>query len=259
MHSFWNTTLTPSDAPVVLEAGEIRMGLKVEEGDWLLAIVRDEADREPLVQTGSDLGDEEPEWRRIGSVEELPKIRVTPAYPDRALVVRPKVAYALLPNERVQFYVSVPLWIRLASPTDFTLFQVPVATLSNTWFGLPTAGELAYAIRTRARRSVEELEFHPLRAVCPVRVKNQSKETVTFERICIRPQFLSLFEDEKLGLWANESSMIFRTDQEANRVAYARNPPANLKRPHRWIKGTDEATGTHLLRAISGSKGFFNE
>ena len=243
----------------MVEAGEVRIFLMVEEGDWFAGVVRDKEQRSPAIRKNADPAPETTEWQRIGSEADLPEIHLAPAYPDRALVVRPKVSYALIPGERVQFFVGVPVWIRVAGPSDLTLFQVSTSSLSNTWFGLPTEGELAYAMRTRARRDVKRLGLDPLQVVCSVRIKNQSKEMITFERICIRPRFLSLYEDSRHGLWANESSMIVRSAQEASRVAYARKAPAHLNHPHAWIKGAEEATGTHFLRALGGGKGLFNE
>lgn len=257
--SFWKKTLSPGDAPLVVTAGELRFSLRVDDGDWFFGLCRDRGERMPSIETGVTEFPEKTTWQRLGSVGDLPKIHLAPTYPDRAVVVRPEVPFSVLPGERVQFYVGVPVSIRLVSPNDFPLLQVPVQTLSNTWFGLPTDGELAYAIRTRARRDVTTFSINPLRVICPVRVKNQSKELLNFERICIRPQFLSLYEDALLGLWANESSMIVRSAKEASRVAYSRSAPANLKRPHLWQKGSEEATGTHLLRAFSAGKGFFHE
>lgn len=257
--SLWNTTVSVADAPCVVSAGVVQVSIKMNDGDWFVGVFRDGEERVPGIERGCDAFPEGTEWRRIGSVADLPELRVAPAFPDRAVVVRPEVPFSVLPGERVQFYVGVPVSIRLMGPSSLSLLQVPSLVLSNTWFGLPTDGELAYALRTRARRDAEELDLDPLRIICPVRVKNQAKELLNFERICIRPQFLSLYEDTVHGLWANESSMIVRSDQEASRVAYARNSPTNLKNPKLWQHGEEEASGTHLLRALSTGKGFFNE
>jgi hypothetical protein len=257
--SFWHKTLIPSAAPHLVEAGEVRLFLRVDEGDWLLGILRDEGDRSCQVNSGIEVPAEHVPWQRIGSVEDLPVIHVCPSYPDRAVVVRPEMPYSVLPGERVQFYVGVPVWIRLVGKGDVTLAQVPVNTLSNTWFGAPTDGELAFAMRTRARREGERLDFGALRVTCPVRVKNHTSKMLTFERICIRPKFLSLYEDKEKGLWANESSVIVRSDGNWSQVAYARKPPKQLSQPKVWLKGEEESTRRHVLRALSTGTGFFNE
>jgi hypothetical protein len=155
--------------------------------------------------------------------------------------------------------VGIATWIRFVNAHEVTLLQFPVQTLSNTWFGAPTDGELAYALRTRARREGEKLDFGPLRIVCPVRVRNQAKDLLKFERICIRPRFLSLYEDAQKGLWTNESSVMVKSDENWSHVAYARKAPGYLKRPQQWQKGQEEAAGRQLLRALSTGKGFFNE
>lgn len=259
MSTFWQSRIVPSDAPCVVEAGEVRCFLKVDEGDWILGLLRDQEDRTPGLSAPPEVMPEGIGWQRLGSVEDLPEISLAPTYPDRALVVRPEMAYSVLPGERVQFYIGVAIWIRLLGPKKLTLMQFPIQTLSNTWFGASTDGELAYAMRTRARREGEHLDFGPLRVTCPVRVRNQSKHILKFERICIRPQFLSLYEDHNQGLWANESSVMVKSDESWSHVAYARKAPGHLKRPREWQKGQEVATGRQLLRALSSGKGFFNE
>lgn len=255
----WQQTIDSSLAPCVLEAGEVRLFVTIDEGDWLISLQREPGERPFQV---ASLDEEFPEglsWQRIGSVEDVPILHLSPAYPDRALVVRPEMPYSVLPGERVRFFVGVSVWVRLVGKDNVTLFQFPIQTLSNTWFGAPTDGELAYAMRTRAKREGEALEFGALRVICPVRVRNQSKDVHQFERICIRPKFLSLFESESHELWANESSVIIRSDESWSQVAYARKAPKQAGRATEWVKGAEESSGLHMLRALSSGTGFFNE
>lgn len=90
-----------------------------------------------------------------------------------------------------------------------------------------------------------------------MRVRNQTKETMMFERLCLRVRFLDLYEQKGRGLWANESSVIVRGDESWSRVAYARKAPAMLNNPELLVKGAEDPKGTYLLRAISHGKGFF--
>ena len=60
------------------------------------------------------------------------------------MVVRPEMPFTILPGDRVQFFVRIPLWVRLvaAGHGESVWCDVPTRILSKTWFGAPEAGEL---------------------------------------------------------------------------------------------------------------------
>jgi hypothetical protein len=256
--SLWSFHLTPDSKVSGFKLGALSVYWKIREGDWILGMNRGEAEDE--ISAFSWLEGDAPEstnWRRAGSVEDLPFLEALPAFPNRPVVVRPEFSYTILPGERVHIFVGVPLSITIRDPKGLVLFEEPIYPLSNTWFGSPTDGELCYAMRTLAKREGENLDFGPSRIICPVRIRNQSKEKLIFERLCLRVQFLNIYESEGKGLWANESSVIVRSDEAWSRVAYARKAPVILKKPKLLVHGKEDAKGTHLLRALTEGKGFF--
>jgi hypothetical protein len=127
----------------------------------------------------------------------------------------------------------------------------------NTWFGTPMEGELCYALRSRARREREDVEAEPWRAICPVRVRNQSKELLKFERLCLRVQYLMLFQDEREGLWASESGVTYRGDNDWSRVSHARSAPSHWAAPELVSASREHAAGGFSLRALTDGGGFF--
>jgi len=196
------------------------------------------------------------DWIRVGAWKDLAEMDMQPRFPDRPVLVRPEFPYTLLPGERVQFYVMVPVWVCIGRKGEPPVLEQPVLNLSKTWFGSPTSGEFCYSIRTSAHREGETLEAGSWQAICPVRIRNQSKETVSFERLCLRVKYLSLYQHATRGLWANESSVIFRGGDHWSRVAYARNPPAELGEVTRLSTGAVDPQGTFLQRAITQGRGF---
>ncbi len=231
---------------------------QVKEGDWIVGSLRQNLEEES--SKFELLDSEAPEnisWRRLASVEDVPSLKVLPAFPNRAVVVRPEFPYTLIPGERVNIFVGVPLSITLLTPKGLKLFEEPVHPLSNTWFGSPTDGELCYAMRTLARREGENLDFGPARIICPVRIRNQSKETLSFERLCLRVQFLNIYENGNHRLWANESSVMVRGDESWSRLAFASKAPTYVKDPTLLVQGKEDARGTFLIRALNEGKGFF--
>jgi hypothetical protein len=255
--TIWHQTIKPGSETHGFGVGSLSVYAKQQEGEWIIGVHRGGEGDDKAFHPLSGDAPEGTAWRRLGSVEEVPELHIRPAFPDRAVVVRPEYPYTILPGEKVHFFVGVPISICLVTPADVKLLEEPIVKLSNTWFGPPTDGELCYAMRTLAKREGEKLNFGPTRVVCPVRVRNQSKERLLFERLCLRVPHLDMYEQTGRGLWANESSVIVKGDQNWSRIAYARKAPAILKNPELLVKGVEDLQGATLLRAISRGKGFF--
>jgi len=152
---------------------------------------------------------------RIGFAETPNTIAVTPALPDRPVVVRPESALEIAPHERVTLYVSSPTWMALklevrrtrrgrqeAAPVVLT--ELPTFRPSDTWFGASTReGELCYAVRTAARLEPADLPLRPHRAVTPVTVENQGTTPLPITRIAVPMPFLALYLDRQGRLWTD--------------------------------------------------------
>jgi len=254
----WKELQANPETVTGVRLGPLDLWVKERGGDLLMS-----TNYHPFLEEDGDIrvlkghAPETVDWRRAGAWEDLDHMRMRPRFPDRPVLVRPQFPYTLLPGERIRFFVMVPVWVTVARADEPPVLSQPVLKLSNTWFGTPTSGELCYAVRTLAHREGEHVVAGSWQAVCPVRVRNQSKETVSFERLCLRVKYLNLYQHATRGLWGNESSVIFRGGDHWSRVAYARNPPEELGDMERVYEGQVDPRGTFLQRAITQGKGFF--
>ncbi len=156
--------------------------------------------------------------------------RIMPVLPPRAVVVRPAMTVQVLPGQSVEFYVSIPVWLALqiepeGPATPLTLLEVPTITLSNSWFGTPVDGELCYALKTRARRRLEELRSDVHLAVCPLTLKNSAPGPLIFERLCLRVQHMSLYAGAS-HLWTNHGRLVYRGEESMTEFTFDDGPPA---------------------------------
>lgn len=252
----WDLLTAGTEAPPGFQVGPLCVWIREWEGDLLLSMQRRPAEEGQKIRLLEAPPEEDAEWRRVGAWEERSEMELLPSFPDRPVVVRPEMAFTLLPGERIQLYVGVPILLTLRRKDEPPFFSEPVLPFSNTWFGTPVEGELSYALRAQARRNSGQVEACPWRVICPVRVRNQSKEILSLQRLCLRLRYLSIYTHAERGLWANESSVIFRGGDQWSRVAYAQNAPAELDDPQRWVKGEEDPQGTFLQRAITQGKGF---
>lgn len=155
------------------------------------------------------------------------KLGVRPELPANPVVVRPAETTLVPTSGKFNCFVEVPLSVAVFPAEDpgQVLLNEPVIVLSKTWFGLPTDGEISYALRSPFRQSVDDLTNSVHTVVCPLRIRNRSAETLTIERLCLRVQHLSVFRGEHF-LWSNESSVSYRGASDWSRIAYGRGAPA---------------------------------
>ena len=165
---------------------------------------------------------------------------------------RPALALKVPAGRDALFFISIPVWVRVTagSPEGITLCELPSMVLSNTWFGEPTAGELCYALRTRAVRSLEEVETRAYTAVCPITVSNQAPKELNFERLCVRVENLSVYQGAD-RLWTNQLEVRFQGEEQSSQVTIGREAPKFAGEPVKVCEARQQADKTLLAQSFS--------
>lgn len=231
----WSLAAIEPETTYYASFGTLEVWLKRSSEDWYLASRQIEEQR-PVsalakIRAGTEL--EELDWKRWVAGEEPSQVRFLPAMPDRPVVVRPRYPLSVPKGNSVLFFVNIPLWIRVivGGEDDILLCELPSITLSNTWFGEPTAGELCYSLKTRALRDLEEVSNHPHMVTCPVNVSNQAPSDLDFERICVRVEHLHVYRG-KSRLWTNQVEVVFKGEELSSQVIIRKYAPS--------VEGTSE-------------------
>jgi hypothetical protein len=206
---------------VYASLGPLELWIRRFSEDWYVAHRRAEPEvracaPKTLLPTKAH---EELPWSRWVSSEPAEQIRLVPALPDRPVVVRPKFPLKVPTGESVLIYVNIPMWVRVTIGKSFDqiLSEIPSIVLSNTWFGEPTAGELCYALKTKALRDLDELSNHPFMVTCPVSVENQAPTDLDFQRICIRVEHLHVYRGAR-RLWTNQVEVLFKGEDFTSQI-----------------------------------------
>ncbi len=199
-------------------------------GDWMLA--RDESDEaRPEQQVRKILSIPIGlEWKRWALNQTAKEIRFWPSLPDKPVVVKTKIPVIVPPNTSIELYINIPVWLEVSvSQGDeyYTLDNLVPSRLSNTWYGTLFEGQLCYAIKSRARRALEDLDNDPLRAACLFRINNQSNDPLPIEKIRILPEHLGLFQSlERLG--TSSVTVDFRGQDRGSEISYQTGAPEFL-------------------------------
>jgi hypothetical protein len=170
------------------------------------------------------------EWQRWAYRQKNPRIEINPVFPDRPVLVKPENSFTVVENARVRIFVRVPIWIRikLIGKPDTQLIEIPVITLSNTWFGTFQEGDLCYWISSGARLTTKSDPARPYLAICPLELIDRSPVDLHVEKICLRVEYLSLFYDNA-QLWAGETQMIYKGKSEISEINYKQTTPKEAR------------------------------
>lgn len=226
----WGARSLPGgDETLTAEIGPATFWARSRAGEiWLAHASADWA--RPEAGPPRELPPEDEGWTRWPVPAGSEGIHLSPAFPPRPVVAKPELSFHLLPRSEARIYIRVPLWCRVEVATEAKaedrqlLTERPTVTLSDTWWGELTDGELSYWLPTSARREVTPEIFSPHLAVCPLNLANRSEAELDVERIALRVAHLSLYRDER-GFWADETTVRYRGEAEGSEIDVGRRAP----------------------------------
>jgi hypothetical protein len=172
--------------------------------------------------------DQEPEdinWNRYIVNDAVPGIRLRPAFPDRPVLVTPEYQIMLAPGSNALFFVSIPVWVQLLTggPDGAVLVEIPSQLLSNNWFGDTLSGELCYAVKSRARRELnQDTKTHLIRS--PVTVRNRGTALLDLKQLYIHVEHLRVYGGK--NLWANEVILSYTGGEQPEMTEYSDKKPS---------------------------------
>jgi hypothetical protein len=137
-----------------------------------------------------------------------------PLLADRSIIVRPHSALNILPGEKIELYVSSPLWLAFyANEETLSISDLPFWLPSDSWFGPNTmVGELCYSKYTDAKLTLDNIQKRSHRAITTINISNEHDEVLTIERISLPTPFLNLYVDATHQFWTDKVNLIHHLD-----------------------------------------------
>jgi hypothetical protein len=189
---------------------------------------------------------------RFAFVDPPEAIWLTPAVPDRALVVYPEARLHVPTGESITLFCSIPLWLRVeAGESRLPLLEAPIDRPSDTWFGPSSReGELCYATRTQARLDRDAIPIRAHRATTELRIHNAAPGKLDLERINLAVPFLSLFSTPDGRLWTESVALERSSTGEMGRLRLG-DPPGEAEVEMIAGPRLTPETGGMLVRAFT--------
>jgi hypothetical protein len=250
----WDPVTVKADTLYQASFSTLTVWLNRSGEDWYLASQRPEkeTDPAPLREVKGTKRRQDLSFSRWVVGQDVSTVQFVPAMPDRSIVVRPAVPLKVPTGKDALFFMSIPVWVRVLAqpPNGIILCELPSLVLSNTWFGEPTSGELCYALRTRAMRSLEEIEKRPYTAICPVSIRNRSPKELNFERLCVRVEHLNVYRGRQ-RLWTNELEVRYQGDEYSSQVTIGKGAPKFAEDLIKVCEAREPAEKTLLKQSFS--------
>lgn len=200
---------------------------------------------------GSRLGDDVTMRRHLFQ-KTSSNLTLQPALADRPVVSRPVTPVHLSPGAKVTIFVGAPLWIIVSTPKpEVVLFDAPTQRPSDTWFGPSTwEGELCYAVRTRARLNLEEIELRPHHALTSINIHNQGERIMLVERLKLPVRHLNLYTDAEGMLWTSDVTVITEEKMASAELRIDRGTPEHASAAKMIAKPRDRVESHVVRRAL---------
>ena len=186
--------------------GDLHLWLSLYKSEiWIAHAYRDEYKEE----LSPEKPPEKTSWARWAHKQASGELEILPAFPDLPLVVHSEYSLKVSPNNQIQIFSRIPVWIRISlAQSEYLLLELPTVKLSRTWFGSTVEGELCYHATTKARRDLSDVDNKPYLVSCPIVISNKSDEELDFAHFCFRVERLSIYE-HRSEFWADETQIIY--------------------------------------------------
>lgn len=181
------------------------------------------------------------------------KLGIAVRIADRPVVARPEMPVVVPGGLHATLFVSTPVWIELSAGEPRQRFvELPTWRSSSTWFGVNNIeGALYYAERTRARLELGS-EVLRARVITSVTVNNVEHEPLRIDRIALPLPSMSVFRDERGGLWTEHAVVDYVANQDAP-VRVQRSPLPAIGKTSLVSLARESRETNVVMRALSAA------
>ena len=247
------------------ELGSCRLTAFRHEGEWQLAHECGSSEETgpgtSRVTTISEAPPEAPELKRFAASRATNIIKLLPRAADRSVVAKPYPPLHLLAADETKIYISSPAWLEVTvGKRHHKLCELPARTLSDTWFGPNTReGDVAYALRTRARVQLAEMPMRTYRIITPVTIRNDGQDTLLIDRMNLPVPFLSVYSSQDGFLWTESVTLTRSQEAELASLKIGKGPPREAVGTERLSEPRQVSDPSFLVQAFTSLFTSFQE
>jgi len=228
-----------------------------QAGEWLLAHESTSSEETGpglwKVTPVSEMPADHPSLVRFAADRETKIVTMVPRAADRSVVVKPHLPLHLLASEETRIYVSSPVWLEVTvGRRKHSLCELPVRVLSDTWFGPNTLeGEVAYALKTRARVQAADMPMRTYRIITPITIRNEGQDTLLIDRMNLPVPYLSIYTANNGFLWTEPVTLVRNQGADLVSLEVGTRAPEEATSAKRLSEPRRTGEASFLVRAFA--------
>lgn len=198
-----------------INAGQLEMEFKLSPDESVLLMRRRYNGISPLLKEKF-----ETEWSKASWMIDKSFIFFKLRLPDLPVVLKPDIVQKVLPGQSVISYCQIPLSIEF-DINEAKIGEFPMVVLSKTWFGEPDEGVLCYSLKGQVKSNAEKLPVSAIQSVCTIEIVNRSNEVLTFDRMCLRTEYMGLYKsnnDNKVE--TSKCRLVYLSKDKMSKINY---------------------------------------
>lgn len=153
-------------------------------------------------------------------------VKALPGLPGLPVLAKARPSFSVAPGVQTRVYLRVPVsvQIRLDDPGEELLAEYPSEALPRTVFGEPPSPEDCLELPCPIARSAAT-DLADSEVQCPVLIRNESREVLAVNQICLRLARLSVYR-RGAALWTSETVVRYQGGPAPSRVSVKPGPPS---------------------------------
>lgn len=123
---------------------------------------------------------------------------IQPALPIKPLIFKGNNIF-VSPKQKFTFFIKIPLVIQFCfskGVPENVFKEITWKRISDSWFGEPDSGEPAFSVGNEYFLDFDTIKSKNLEAICPVIVYNNSSIALELQRLIIRTEDLTIYNNE---------------------------------------------------------------
>ncbi|MDA3809919.1 MAG: DUF432 domain-containing protein [Spirochaetaceae bacterium] len=150
-----------------------------------------------------------------------------PCLPDLPVVIRPESNLSIMSGTVFNTFIEVPITLQITYGSvkkKKLIYEIPIRSLSRSWFGDPDSGEIAYFIDSPMDTKIISKCNAYSCIYCPVTIINKSSQILSLERMILRVPYLTIYRGDT-RYYSGGTRITYRGQDQVSQIILQKTSP----------------------------------
>ena len=204
-----------------------------------------------LLVSNKHLDSNIPEFQKhFAATEEISEVELSPCLPSEAVLVHSSVTTTLIAHASVNFYLAIPIYIKVTAITQherIIVAELPLSFIKPAWYGDYASGETVVyqKVTSFSDAALDNINF----AICEVQLTNITSGDLNINKICIQTEYLALYQKD-FNFFATPLTITHKGGSEPSMIKVSATMPHGCTLQDRIAAARSDFKGFARLRSL---------